>query len=59
MHSKHSLNDCLSEAMFIASHSYSNSAYETRLFRMMDGKCDDASVFAPENEMRNPSAIAA
>lgn len=57
MHSQDSRNNCLSEAMFIASHSYSGSIYETGVSRMME--CNDASIFAPENEMTASSAIAA
>ena len=37
-------NDCLNEAMFIASESYSGSTYENSLFEMMDKGCDEIFV---------------
>ena len=37
-------NDCLNEAMFIASESYSASTYENSLFEMMDKGCDEIFV---------------
>jgi len=42
--------DCLSEAMFVASQSYSNSVYEPGAGHVMDVLCDDLSVLIPSGE---------
>jgi hypothetical protein len=42
-------NDCLNEAMFIASESYSGSTYENSLFEAMDKGCDEIVVIMQDD----------
>jgi hypothetical protein len=43
-------NDCLQNAMFIASESYSGSSYETDLLQSMNTNCEDVPVITNEND---------
>ena len=52
-------NDCLQQAMFIASESYSGSTYETGFFQAMDEDCDETIVIAPRDYAATAPAIAA
>ena len=52
-------SNCLHQAMFIASESYSGSAYQTALFEEMDDLCSDAFVPSYETDASNVPAMAA
>jgi hypothetical protein len=51
-------NGCFETAMFIASESYSGSAYEAALFHAMDEDCDEAIVIVLESDAATAPAMA-
>ena len=52
-------DNCLREAMVIASESYSGSTYETHLFEPMDSDCASAFMFRAEEYLTAPAPMAA
>jgi len=52
-------DDCLNEAMFIASESYSGSTYEMGLIEAMDKECDEIFVMLQDAELAPVPTMAA
>lgn len=51
-------DECLNQAMFLASESYSGSSYDLGAFQLMGSMCDEIFVLAPKDGGGSISALA-